>query len=106
MSRPRTPGKMKLPMTSDIGQLTYDDDFFDYISLGSRRSAALVAPLILDVYPAASVCDIGAGRGAWLIEWAAAGVKSYLGVDGDYVTRESLMIPADHFVTKDLTRPF
>ena len=95
-----------LPMTSDTVQLTYDDDFFDYISLGSRRSAALIAPLILKMYPARSVCDIGSGRGAWLVEWDQAGLSSYLGVDGDYVSIDNLMIPAEHFVTKDLTKEF
>ena len=53
-------------MTNEAGPSSYDDAFFDYISLGSRRSAAVVAPLILEAYPARSLCDIGSGRGAWL----------------------------------------
>jgi len=93
-------------MTSDAGPMTYDDDFFDYISLGSRRSAAVVAPMILKMFPAQSVCDIGSGRGAWLVEWQRAGVASYLAVDGDYVDLRKLMIPAERFVTKDLTKAF
>ena len=93
-------------MTSEAGRLTYDDLFFDYISLGSRRSAAVVAPWILKMYPAQSLCDIGSGRGAWLVEWERAGIKNYLGVDGDYVSVDNLMIPADRFVTRDLTKPF
>jgi SAM-dependent methyltransferase len=93
-------------MTSDSSPTTYDDNFFDYISLGSRRSAAIVAPLILKMFPAQSVCDIGSGRGAWLVEWQRAGVRDYLGVDGDYVDVGKLMVPAERFVTKDLTKAF
>jgi hypothetical protein len=93
-------------MTNEAGQSTYDDAFFDYISLGSRRSAAVVAPLILRTYPARSLCDIGSGRGAWLVEWEQVGIKDYLGVDGDYVSVRNLMIPADRFVIRDLTKPF
>ncbi len=93
-------------MTSEAGQSSYDDAFFDYISLGSRRSAAVIAPMILQLYPARSLCDIGCGRGAWLVEWERAGIKDYLGVDGDYVRVKNLMIPANRFVTRDLTKPF
>jgi hypothetical protein len=93
-------------MTSEAGRSGYDDFFFDYISLGSQRSAAVVAPLLLKLFPVQSLCDIGSGRGAWLVEWERSGVANYLGVDGDYVSRDNLMIPADHFVTRDLTKPF
>ncbi len=93
-------------MTGGAGRSDYDDAFFDYISLGSQRSAAVVTPLILKMYPAQSLCDIGSGRGAWLVEWERIGLKDYLGVDGDYVSLDNLMIPRDHFVTRDLTRPF
>src|SRR5579871_5321041 len=93
-------------MTSEADPLTYDDAFYDYISLGSRRSAAVIAPLLLKVFPAQSLCDIGSGRGAWLVEWERAGIKNYLGVDGDYVSVANLMIPADRFIKRDLTKSF
>ncbi len=93
-------------MTAEARPSSYDDAFFDYISLGSQRSAAVVAPLLLKLYPAQSLCDIGSGRGAWLVEWERSGLANYLGVDGDYVSLERLMIPRDHFVTRDLTKPF
>jgi len=93
-------------MATDDRPSAYDDAFYDYISLGSRRSAAIVAPLILKYYPAASVGDIGSGRGAWLVEWERAGVADYLGVDGDYVNVNNLMVPQDRFLKRDLTKPF
>jgi SAM-dependent methyltransferase len=86
--------------------VTYDGGFFDYISIGSRRSAAIVAPLVLQHYQAKSLADIGCGRGAWLPEWERAGVADYLGIDGDYVDPDNLFIPRDRFTTQDLTKPF
>lgn len=86
--------------------ITYDGGFFDYVSIGSRRSATIVVPLVLQHYHAKSLADIGCGRGAWLPEWQRAGVADYLGIDGDYVDRQSLLIPRDRFVTQDLTKRF
>lgn len=86
--------------------ITYDGGFFDYVSIGSRRSAAIVAPLVLQHYQAKSLADIGCGRGAWLPEWQRAGVADYLGIDGDYVDRDRLLIPGDRFSTQDLTKRF
>jgi len=85
---------------------TYDDSFFDYISIGSRRSAAIVVPLVLQHYTATSLVDIGCGRGAWLSEWERAGVADYLGIDGEYVDRDKLLIPRDRFGTQNLAKRF
>ena len=49
--------------------------------------------------------DLGSGRGVWLGEWMAAGVSDVLAVDGDYVDRERLAVPAGAFHPGDLTRP-
>jgi SAM-dependent methyltransferase len=86
--------------------MNYDNIFFDYISIGSMRSAAIVAPLVLEHYSASSLVDVGCGRGAWLAEWARAGVKDYVGVDGNYVDRDKLLFPVDRFVSRDLARFF
>jgi hypothetical protein len=86
--------------------IPYDDGFFDYISIGSRRSAAIVAPLVLKHYQVSSLVDIGCGRGAWLAEWQRAGVADSIGVDGDYIDRDALLISPGHFATHDLTKPF
>ncbi len=85
---------------------TYDGGFFDYVSIGSKRSAAIVAPLVLKHYRAKTLADIGCGRGAWLPEWERAGIADYLGIDGDYVDQDSLLIPGAHFKTQDLTKRF
>lgn len=68
-------------------------------------SAALVVPMVLEFVPAASVVDIGCGIGTWLTEFKAAGVQDYLGVDGDYVSPDQLLIDRERFVPCDLSQP-
>lgn len=86
--------------------MTYNDAFFDYITIGSMRSAAIVVPVMLQHYPACSILDVGCGRGAWLAEWDRAGVKDYLGLDGNYVDRKKLLISRERFRSQELTMSF
>ena len=83
----------------------YSTDFYDYIDAGSRASADAVAGLILGEIAVKSLLDIGSGHGAWAAQWMKAGVKDVLAVDGDYVRRDQLAIPADRFVAHDLATP-
>ena len=50
--------------------------------------------------------DVGCGIGAWLGEWRRQGVTDVLGIDGDWVDRSLLQIPAEQFVAHDLARPY
>lgn len=88
-----------------MGAHEYNADFYTYIDAGSRRSARAVAALLLGEMRIASLLDVGAGHGAWAAEWRAAGVAEVLAVDGDYVRREQLAIPAESFIAHDLTTP-
>lgn len=83
----------------------YDHDFFDYVSHGAVRSANTLLPLLADLQ-LESVLDVGCGRGAWLSVWQQQGVTQLTGLDGDYVARNSLLIPAENFIATDLARPF
>ena len=83
----------------------YTSDFFAAHRDGARRSARVVVPLVLDLAPARSVIDVGCGQGTWLSVFAEHGVADVQGVDGDYVDRDRLEIPADRFRSHDLTRP-
>jgi SAM-dependent methyltransferase len=83
----------------------YSTDFYDYIDAGSRASAAAVAKLLLGELKLKSLLDVGSGHGAWAAEWIKAGVKDVIAVDGDYVRREQLVIPAYKFVAHDLATP-
>ena len=84
---------------------SYSSDFYDYIDAGSRASARAVSALLLKELSIGSLLDVGAGHGAWAAEWLAAGVKEVVAVDGDYVRRDQLAIPAERFTPHDLSTP-
>jgi len=63
--------------------MNYDDDFFDTIREGCKRSAAAVVPAFLKHYSPESVVDVGCGEGWWGRAFEEAGC-SVLGIDGDY----------------------
>jgi SAM-dependent methyltransferase len=97
------PQEKKLERTA-MGQ--YDATFFDYVNSGAVLSANKLLPLILDQIPITSVLDVGCGQGAWLSVWNRLGVTEFLGVDGDYVNREHLLVPESNFRPADLVRGF
>lgn len=80
----------------------YDVAFHVGHAPGSLSSARVVAPLVVDLVRPASVLDVGCGLGTWLAAFADAGVTDVLGLDGDYVPRAELQIPADRFRPADL----
>ena len=84
----------------------YTEEFFDYIERGSITSAKRFSSFIAPLLGVDSLLDVGCGRGAWLREWLNAGVKTAQGVDGPYVRRESLLIPAQDFTAVDLSKKF
>jgi SAM-dependent methyltransferase len=90
--------------TKDLHQ--YSALFYRYQREGSARSAAQVLPLLRQVLPFRSVLDVGCGAGAWLSAHQKLGVQDVLGVDGDYVDRSLLMVPARHFLPQDITQKF
>lgn len=73
---------------------------------GSRRSAEVVIPWLLRMVPARSVADAGCGTGTWLSVCREQGVADVLGLDGPWVPRGRLAIPAECFRETDLRRPF
>jgi SAM-dependent methyltransferase len=84
----------------------YDRRFFNSISGGSARSAQKLLPLMLDALPVHSVVDIGCGRGAWLAEFRHLGVGDVVGVDGEYVSPDTLVIPPSQYTSRDITNSF
>src|SRR5436190_19968909 len=83
----------------------YDATFYAEQADGSLRSARAVVPLVMELVRPASVLDVGCGLGTWLAAFAEAGVADFLGMDGDYVDRAKLKIPAERFRAADLTNP-
>ncbi len=84
----------------------YTQKFFDTIRDGSRRSAQVVVPMVLQLVQPKSVVDVGCGDGTWLSVFRQLGVTDTLGLDGDYVGRRQLQIPQDQFRPTDLSSPF
>jgi trans-aconitate methyltransferase len=83
----------------------YTDEFFDRHLEGSRRSALLVVPMIMDLVRPKRVVDVGCGRGTWLAVFRDYGAEEILGIDGDYVDQERLEIAQHEFLACDLSRP-
>jgi len=80
----------------------YTQRFYDGQKSGSLRSAQEVVPIILDLLPCKSVVDLGCGVGTWLSVFRELGIEDILGIDGDYVNREMLFIPANCFMSHNL----
>jgi len=88
-----------------VSSQPYTRDFYQALRDGATRSAEAIVPLVLKLVPARSVVDVGCGDGSWLAVFRRHGVKEVLGVDGDYVDRETLQIPRECFEARDLTVP-
>lgn len=84
----------------------YTSEFFEHLRDGARRSAEVIVPIILEIANPSSVVDVGCGDGSWLAIFRKYGVGEILGIDGDYLDRGILQIPADRFQPVDLRKPF
>ncbi len=82
--------------------IPYDDCFYDSISEHSLVASSVILPLIDNVLRPQSIVDFGCGRGAWLLYWENQ-AREVLGLDGDYVDRQKLLIREDHFEPNDIT---
>ncbi len=87
------------------GKNTYDKTFFAGIEEGSLQSAKEIVPLVLNFVGCTSVVDVGCGTGAWLAAFRDNGVEEILGIDGNYVDRQTLSISQDNFRDHDLEKP-
>lgn len=80
----------------------YDRSFYSQISDGAINSAAVVVPLVIDIFKPRSVIDFGCGTGAWLHEFYMYGVDEVFGVDGSDEGHE--LVPNNEFQLVDLTQ--
>ena len=83
----------------------YGSPFFDHVTHTALRAARTVVPVVQAHLRVGSVLDVGCGQGAWLKVWTEHGVGEVLGLDGPYVDREALLIPAERFRATDLAAP-
>ena len=89
----------------DDMQALYERSFFEAQSFDSLRSGRAVLPDLFRYVRPRSVVDIGCGIGTWLRAAGDLGVEERLGVDGDYVDRDALMLPDEQFLSADLSKP-
>jgi SAM-dependent methyltransferase len=91
-----------MPADPSTGE-TYAAAFYESHAEASLRSArcALGRAFGLLGTPAC-VVDLGCGVGTWLRAAQELGSATILGVDGDWVPRDQLLIPGDRFLAADL----
>jgi glycosyltransferase involved in cell wall biosynthesis/GT2 family glycosyltransferase len=87
-----------------VDRTVYDKLFFDQMTEGSLLSARVVLPLLFQHFAPESVVDVGCGRGTWLKAAGECGAKELLGLDGDYLDRDALLIDARNFQACDLAK--
>ncbi len=87
-----------------VSKYRYDDTFMR-LANQARTSAEVIVRLMQEVVPIASVADFGCALGTWLSVWQSAGVTDIVGVDGDYIRTENLLIPPQCFQPRDLSNP-
>ncbi len=76
-------------------------------SVHNTRAAEIVVPIILKHFSANSVLDIGCGTGTWLkIFKDKHEVSDIVGLDGDYLNKEQLVIDTSFFIETDLRKAF
>lgn len=71
----------------------------------SGSSAAVIVPLLREMFGPSSVIDVGCGTGEWLAEFVRCGVEDVLGLDGPWVDQASLSIDSARFRATDLENP-
>ena len=83
----------------------YTNKFFKNHLAKSLSSAELIVPEILHYIQPKSVIDFGCGIGTFLSVFYKTGITDILGIDGDYVDRNNLLIDKKYFLPRDLTQP-
>lgn len=72
----------------------------------NKNAARVILPKVFDIVKPHSVLDVGCGLGTWLSVCDELGVKDLLGLDGDFIDREKLVIPTSNFKNLDLRKHF
>ncbi len=83
----------------------YKKEWYKFLEKTTIQSAKEIVPLILDIVHPKSVIDIGCGNGTWLSIFRELGVNDIFGIDGIWVDKETLIIPAEKFMRLNLEQP-
>src|SRR5437667_9076871 len=97
---------MSIQNWSDLDAL-YNDDYHAAWLDEARRSAAVVVPLLIELFPwVISVVDVGCSTGVWLHEFRLHGVSRVLGLDGSSLSPGLLQVDSSEFRRVDFREPF
>lgn len=93
--------------TNGLIQMTpsYEQEFYANRQYGSRQSAKIIIPLLLNLITPKSVIDVGCGLGSWLSVFMEYGIEDVLGLDGFWVNKDMLIIPKEKFMHCNLENP-
>jgi SAM-dependent methyltransferase len=96
-----------MPETSSSPLSAIYDDAYHAARLDeSGRSAAVVVPLLIGLFPwVTSVVDVGCGSGTWLHQFQLHGIPKVLGLDGAEVSPQLLQIDRAFVRQVDLCEP-
>lgn len=87
-----------------MSESKYTTEFYNIQKGGSYASACEIVPLLLNLVKPSSVLDVGCGVGTWLKVFKEHGINDIMGVDGDYVDRNCLVIDEKEFLPADLNK--
>lgn len=79
----------------------YSQELYQEIN-DCKESAKEIWSIVQQYIKPSSVVDIGCGLGTWLSVIRNNGINDILGIDGDYIDRNLLLIPSNKFMPTDL----
>lgn len=82
--------------------MEYNRQFFETRQDLARQSAERATAWLMELLAPRSVVDVGCGTAGWLAAFRRRGVSEILGMDGDWVPRDQLEVPANQFRVVDL----
>jgi SAM-dependent methyltransferase len=80
----------------------YSERFYDQQEAGSLRSARRVLREVWRIVKPVAVIDVGCGVAPWLRAAADLGARTIVGIDGEYVSRDRLLVDPSVFHPCDL----
>jgi len=69
-------------------------------------AASIIVPFVINLLNPKSIADIGCGLGTWLKVFQNYNVKDVIGIDGNHLNKNQLVIDKDLVLLKDLELPF
>ncbi len=85
-----------------MNEIAYSREFYAAQSAGSLASARVVLSELFSKVPAKSAVDVGCGVAPWLRVAIDLGVEHAVGIDGNYVNPDTLLVDPNQFRPCDL----